>query len=223
MNKEWLDRFSVSNVSHIFSHDLNHMPLILQTGMDNRFQGRMARGFKFEERWLLEEECGIVVEEAWGRMGGADSPMVDVSSKINHCGAILDAWGSTRTKPEVAEIKRLKKVLERLHEGDQNETTRSEFMAASKKLDDLLLKQELYWAQRSRLSWLKYRDKNTKFFHSKVLQRHHRNFIQGIKNSKGVWVNRIEDVAEVAVQYFENLFSSRICNRVDECLNAVNH
>ena len=64
VNKEWLDRFSVSNVSHIFSHDLNHMPLILQTGMDNRFQGRMARGFKFEERWLLEEECGIVVEEA---------------------------------------------------------------------------------------------------------------------------------------------------------------
>ena len=146
-NKEWLDRFSVSSVSHIFSHASNHMPLILQIGMDNRFQGRMARGFKFEERWLLEEECGIVVEEAWGWMGGADSPMVDVSSKINHCGAILDAWGSTRTKPEVAEIKRLKKVLERLHEGDQNETTRSEFMAASKKLDDLLLKQELYWAQ----------------------------------------------------------------------------
>ena len=156
-------------------------------------------------------------------MGGADSPMVDVSSKINHCGAILDAWGSTRTKPEVAEIKRLKKVLERLHEGDQNETTRSEFMAASKKLDDLLLKQELYWAQRSPFSWLKSGDKNTKFFHSKVSQRHRKNFIQGIKNSKGVWVDRIEDVAEVAIQYFEKLFSSGICNRVDECLNAVNH
>ena len=162
-NKEWLDMFSVSSVSHIFSHASNHMPLILQTGMDNRFQDRMARGFKFEERWLLEEECGNVVEEAWVQMGGADSPMANVSTKINHCGAVLDAWGSSRTKPEVAEIKRLKKVLERLHEGDQNEAARSEFMAASKQLDDLLLKQEFYWAQQSRLAWLQSGDKNTIF------------------------------------------------------------
>ena len=65
-------------------------------------------------------------------MGGANSPMANVSTKINHCEVVLDAWGSSRTKPEVAEIKRLKKVIERLHEGDQNEVARSEFMATSK-------------------------------------------------------------------------------------------
>nr|XP_023924073.1 uncharacterized protein LOC112035482 [Quercus suber] len=130
-NKEWLDMFSASIVLHKFSHALDHMPLILQTGMDNSFHSRIARG----------------------------------------------------TKPEVAEIKRLKKVLERLHKGDQNEATRSEYVTASKQLDDLLLKQEIYWAQYS----------------------------------------RIEDVAKVAVQYFENLFSFGIHDRVEECLNAVDH
>ena len=104
-NKEWLDMFPISSVSHIFSHASDHMPLILQTRMDNSFQGRIARGFKFEEQWLLEEECGNVVEEAWVQMGGADSPMANVRAKINHCGAVLDAWGSSRTKPEVAEIR----------------------------------------------------------------------------------------------------------------------
>ena len=103
--------------------------------------------------------------------------MVSVNTKIQQCGADLNAWGSTRTNPQVAEIKRLKKVLERLNESDQNEATRSEFMAASKQLDDLLLKQEIYWAQHSQLAWLKFGDKNTKFFHSKASQRHHRNFI----------------------------------------------
>ena len=149
--------------------------------------------------------------------------MVSVNTKIQQCGADLNAWGSTRTNPQVAEIKRLKKVLERLNESDQNEATRSEFMAASKQLDDLLLKQEIYWAQHSQLAWLKFGDKNTKIFHSKASQRHRRNFIQGIKNSKGVWVDKIEDVAEVAVHYFENIFSSSMFDRMDECLNAVNH
>ena len=109
-----------------------------------------------------------MVEEAWSRVGCGESPMARISTKINHCGADLYAWGLTRTKPEVDEIKRLKKVLGRLHEGDQNEATRAEFMAASKQLDDLLLKQEHYLAQCSHLSWLKSEDKNTKFFHSKA-------------------------------------------------------
>ena len=86
-----------------------------------------------------------------------------------------------------------------------------------------MLKQEFYWAQWSQLVWLKSGDKNTKFFHSKASQRYLKNFIQGIKNSEGVWVDRIEDVAGVAVQYFENLFSSGRSDRVEECLNAVNH
>ena len=58
-----------------------------------------------------------------------------------------------------------------LNSEEVTEASRAEFLAVSKTLDDLLLKQEIFWAKRSRKSWLKHGDKNTKFFHAKASQR----------------------------------------------------
>ena len=35
------------------------------------------------------------------------------------------------------------------------------------------------------------------------------------------WLEELEDVAGVAVQYFNDLFLSGPCTRIDECLEAV--
>ena len=101
------------------------------------------------------------------------------------------------------------------------EDVRAEFLGVSKTLDDLLLKQEIFWAQRSRVAWLKHGDKNTKFFHSKASQRRRRNHIKGIKNSEGDWVEEEEDIVMVAVDYFDNLFTAGTCSQIDDCLNTV--
>ena len=52
------------------------------------------------------------------------------------------------------------------------EASRVEFLEVSKELDDLLMKQEIFWAQRSRVSWLKHGDKNGIFFFT--LKHHNR-------------------------------------------------
>ena len=87
---------------------------------------------------------------------------------------------------------------------------KAEFLAASKTLDELLLKQEVYWAQRSRVSWLKHGDKNTKFFHSKASQRQKRNFIHGVRDQHNLWVEEPEEVAGVADRKSTRLNSSHI-------------
>ena len=88
-------------------------------------------------------------------------------------------------------------------------------------MDKLLQKQEIFWAQRSKINWLKHEDKNTKFFHAKATQRRNKNHIRGIQNADGQWVENLEEVAGVDSAYFDNLFQVGVGDQMEECLNAV--
>ena len=64
-NKGWTERFPASLVSHLFSHAFDHIPILLTTMNDRQLRGRGASGFKFEECWLLWDDCEEAVLEAW--------------------------------------------------------------------------------------------------------------------------------------------------------------
>ena len=42
-----------------------------------------------------------------------------------------------------------------------------------------------------------------------------------LKNADDIWVEEVEDIAGVAVNYFENLFKARTCERIEDCLNTI--
>ena len=51
-------------------------------------------------------------------------------------------------------------------------------------------------------------DKNTRFFHAQCSQRQQKNFIQGLRDDLGVWHSDMVKVSEMAVSYFQNIFTS---------------
>lgn len=124
------------------------------------------------------------MDEAWRTVSGASSAMQEIQERIKGCGESLFAWGVTKTHPDTEEIKKFQEKVELFNASAPIEENKAESLYVSKRLDDFLIKQEIYWHQCSRVFWLKHGDKNTKFFYSKASQRRCQNFIQGIRNQQ---------------------------------------
>ncbi|CAM8960612.1 unnamed protein product [Rhodiola kirilowii] len=81
-------------------------------------------------------------------------------------------------------------------------------MQISRDLDEWLLREELFWKQRSRVDWLREGDRNTRFFHQRASHRRKVNRIEKLMSSKGDWITEEGEICEVIVKYFEEIFSS---------------
>ena len=64
-----------------------------------------GRSFKFEEAWLLSNECEEVVKEAWERSGDESHGLLSIKNKIQAYGRELSRWDLA--KPDEAAIKEL--------------------------------------------------------------------------------------------------------------------
>jgi hypothetical protein len=74
-------------------------------------------------------------------------------------------------------------------------------------MQELLYKEEMLWLQRSRISWLKEGDRNTRFFHQKAVWRAWQNKIKKLKDDDGVWKDVPIDMEWMATSYFKELFT----------------
>lgn len=70
----------------------------------------------------------------------------------------------------------------------------------------LLVTKEKYWQQRSKSAWLKVRDQNSRYFHSRATHQFRRNEIRKLVN--GSWCKNEDQIADLFVDYFQQLFQS---------------
>lgn len=90
-------------------------------------------------------------------------------------------------------------------------------------MDNLLEEEEIYWKQRLREEWLKWGDKNSKWFHKKANLRRKKNEITGILGLNGEWTKDPLLIEETFINYFENLFCSfhPDQNQIDLALDSL--
>lgn len=77
------------------------------------------------------------------------------------------------------------------------------------------------WRQRSRIIWLNDGDKNTTFFHTTTTIRRQKNIIKRIIRENGSWVEEDDEVKDVAVEFFRDLFTTSTPARIDKVVDKV--
>ena len=61
---------------------------------------------------------------------------------------------------------------------------------------------------KSKVNWTIFGERNTAYFHMSTIIRRSKNRITSILNDEGVWDHNVEEVKEIFIKYFENLYET---------------
>ncbi|CAA7023627.1 unnamed protein product [Microthlaspi erraticum] len=213
-NEDWHHDFSHTNVEYLKLWGSDHMPILTRILSK---PGTAQRGFKFDKRWLGKDGLKKSIEEGWGQTDISD--LGDVYTKVQTCRRSLSCWKKTNQSNSIKKIEEIKKLLE--HAQTNDSMTNEEVFKLKWDVCSAFREEELYWKQKSRVTWLKEGDRNTKFFHTTIKLRKARNRITKLKRGDGSWAETEEDIERVATDYLQNLFTSSHPTDFDEALRYV--
>lgn len=89
----------------------------------------------------------------------------------------------------------------------QSSIDRSTIRQKMNELDELLYREEMLWLQRSRITWLKEGERNTKYLHRRAIWRARRNHIQRLRKEDGSWCSVPSDMECMAASYFKEVYT----------------
>jgi hypothetical protein len=216
---EWVLRFHTAVVHHLDSVVSDHKPIWLAPHLTNGQQPR-RRLFRFEDIWRDDPTCEPIITMAWvPRTRG--SPMEQVQAKISRCSNKLKKWSRDHFGNVTKQLKEKSEQLQRAEESSAVGNGHDLVISIRKEVQELLLREENMWRQRSRTSWLKEGDRNTRFFHSKASQRRRRNSLVFLRLENGAIITDSEQIGRQFVDYYQELFTAAPLAGVDTILGGI--
>ena len=184
---DWILKFPTARLHHLPGSSSDHKPLwLVSDDLQTRF-ARAKKPFRFEAMWLNDERCEGVVHSVWDRNIGGD-PVSKIMSKVEECQTQLKLWDKNVFGNVRKALARNRKLLV-IAEGDSMAgKNHARVKLLSEEISRLMDCEERMWSQRSKTEWLRYGDQNTKYFHCRATERNKKNFISGLENAHGEWI-----------------------------------
>ncbi|XP_048608961.1 uncharacterized protein LOC125584486 [Brassica napus] len=213
-NPDWHEKFPHSNMKYMRLWGSDHRPILADILIKPM---RRSKKFKFDKRWLDNEELRQVILEGW--KSPDLPPNANIMEHISSCRRALSEWRRQHNVNSAKLVEELKEKVEGMY-ADDNATT-AEIAAALKELSDALKAEEMFWKQKSRVFWLREGDRNTKYFHALTKQRRARNKITQLLDAHGNVVEDEEGLVAIATSYFRQIFESSNPEDIEEALAQV--
>jgi exonuclease III len=156
--------------------------------------------FRFENYWLEHDEFLDILTQGWNLPVAHRDSAKSLTAKFKNLRKVFKAWKSQllNLARAIANTKDLIQFLDLLEEFRDLSLEEWNFRAIiSLHLQNLLHQQKIYWKQRGTISWVKFGDECTAFFHANASIKHTRNTITSLKNPAGQELHQHEEKAKL--------------------------
>lgn len=213
-NAEWFRIFPQSHTVYLEKTGSDHRPIF--TSLANIGQRRTGR-FMFDKRWCKKPEITEVICRGW--CSNFNSGQGSVSERIKSCRKELCKWKRHANVNSSVTIKRLRRELK----VEKRKRCPNLVILPSLRLDleKAYDEEEAFWKQKCKNSWLQVGDKNTKVFHGWVESRRMKMKVHSLIDTAGVEHFSEDEMAKVAVDYFQELFHSTGSADTSELLDGM--
>ncbi|KAF7801766.1 ribonuclease H [Senna tora] len=95
----------------------------------------------------------------------------------------------------------------------------------SAELETILSQEEALWFQKARCQWIRDGDRNTRYYHTKAINRRKRNKIIMLKNERGDWTEDLDEIKAIILDFYKRLFKedqqTRDLSNINFCWPSV--
>ncbi|WJX67493.1 hypothetical protein P8452_51955 [Trifolium repens] len=201
-NCDWQVKFPDCNVTHLPALKSDHRPILLK--LSQLPNHPKHKPFRFMANWLSDATFERVVQDSWRNASEWNQIVKDFHVKAsewnrNHFGnifhkkrRILARLDGIDMKRAVSDSRGLQKLQQKLF----------------KMYQDILDQEDLFWYQRARQDWIKFGDRNTRFFHLSTTVRKCKNCIESLQNNDGETIEEPKALEQMTVSFFSNLYKA---------------
>jgi hypothetical protein len=202
---DWDGLFPNHLLQSAASEDSDHCPLIL--GLNSMCSGK--RQFHFESFWPKLEGFQDVVLEAWNSVSERSCPFLTFDLKLKSTAKALQGWSAKKVGHVSSQLALAREILHQLEIAQDSRllSPLEVWLLIGLKKHSLALAslKRTIARLRSRISWIKEGDANSKLFHMHARHRQRKNFVAKIVSGVNTFTDHGEKARVVDEFYFKLL------------------